>query len=419
MSSADPPASDSVATRDSRRALLNRVAESPVFQKSNRLRQLLLFLGERGLDDPDFHIREQDIGVEVFGRPAGYDTSQDTLVRVQASQLRKRLKEYFDGDGKHEPVTIDLPKGVYALVFKERDRAQKQPRRFRWRAWLPWAVAAVSVAAVIALITDDLRLRRSRGTSLEDSPLADAFWRQMFANRLNNYLVMSDGNLVVFEDQNGRDISIRDYQDKTFAALAGRHVEDPRIRGLTLNVLEHLYTGVADANMARKIGLLCTANHIQLSVVIARDIRETEVGSQNTVLLGSRRANPWIGLFEDKLNFRTVFQESPQVVWFTNREPRAGEPREYHGRFGFMGYCRVAFLKNPKGTGNTLLISGTDVQSTDAGGYFVTSEKWLQALRDALHLSSSDPFPHFEVLLGGQLVNSRVPEFQMISVRRH
>jgi len=419
MIPAGPSTPDCAAVRESRRALLNRVAESQVFQKSNRLRQLLLFLGERGQDDPGLHIREHDIGVEVFGRPAGYDTSQDTLVRVQASHLRKRLKEYFQGEGKDEPVTVDLPKGIYALTFKARDSAAEPPRRSGWRAWLPWAVAAVFAATALLLLTDNARLRRSARPGLEASPVTDAFWTQMFANRLMNYLAMSDVALTSFEDRIGRDLSIEEYQGGAYEPLAARYIPDPGIRALSLNVLQRLSTGVVDAKMARAIGVVCAANGIQLSVVLARNLREPEVAGQNTVLLGSRRANPWIGIFEDRLNFQTVFQESPHLASFTNRAPRAGEAREYPGNFDRTCYCRVAFLRNPKGTGSTLLISGTEVQCTDAGGQFVTSEKWLQSLRDTLKLGPSDPYPHFEVLLGGQLVRSRLPEFQMIAVRRY
>src|SRR5580704_16673822 len=77
------------------RDLLHRVAAAPRFQKSKRLRELLLDLGERSLQDPAYILREQEIGVDVFGRSADYDTSHDTLVRVQVSQLRKKLQEYF------------------------------------------------------------------------------------------------------------------------------------------------------------------------------------------------------------------------------------------------------------------------------------------------------------------------------------
>jgi hypothetical protein len=404
--------------------LLKRVAASSVFQKSNRLRQLLLYLGERGLEDPDSHIRESDIGVEVFGRGAGYDTSQDTLVRVQASHLRKKLKEYFDGEGREEQVIVDLPKGIYTLAFQERgetadvDLAPEPTQGVTRRTWLPWALAAVLLAIAIALVTDNVRLRHRANPTVQASPEVSAFWRQIL-NSGHNYVVMSDANLVVFENMIGRDIPIQDYQNRSFDLLANRYIEDAELRSLTLNVVTRLYTGLADARVARKISSICAANGIDTSVVIAREISATQVAGRNTVLFGSRRANPWITLFEDRLNFRTVFEESPRGAWFTNLNPKPGEEREYRGVFGRTCYCRVAFLSNPKGTGNTLLISGTDVPATDAGGDFVTSESWVGTLRNALKLRATEPYPHFEALLSGQLVNNSVPQFELIAIRRY
>src|SRR3974390_569135 len=80
---------------DLRGQLIQRVAASSVFAKSNRLRELVLFLCQRRPGDPAGAIHEQEIGVEVFGRRPDYDTTQDAIVRVQVSQLRKRLEQYF------------------------------------------------------------------------------------------------------------------------------------------------------------------------------------------------------------------------------------------------------------------------------------------------------------------------------------
>jgi hypothetical protein len=141
------------------------------------------------------------------------------------------------------------------------------------------------------------------------------------------------------------------------------------------------------------------------------------VSSQNTILLGSLRSNPWISLFEDQLNFRTDYHEKPAAVRFVNHAPMAGEPEEYWAEWRRTGYCRVAFLPNPKRTGNVLLVSGTDVISTEAGARFVTSEDSIRQLRQKLGLRSGDPFPHFEVLLKTQVLNDNVPRFELVAYR--
>src|SRR5258707_12710791 len=84
---------------DPRSALVNRVAASEPFAKSPGLRELFTYLAECALRDPHSPVTEQQVGVAVFNRSAGYDTSSDTVVRVQASEVRKRLKYYFLSEG--------------------------------------------------------------------------------------------------------------------------------------------------------------------------------------------------------------------------------------------------------------------------------------------------------------------------------
>src|SRR5437773_12425484 len=94
------------------RAVLDRVRASPDLIHSPRLRQLLDYLCEKGLAGDS--VSEEQIGVEVFGRPRGYDTNTDTIVRVQVSQLRRKLEHYFLAEGAAEPIVIAVPKRSYA-----------------------------------------------------------------------------------------------------------------------------------------------------------------------------------------------------------------------------------------------------------------------------------------------------------------
>src|SRR5437867_2813484 len=108
---------------DLRLAVVHRVASSPLLKESNRLRALFLFRCERALSEPGVVIHEQEVGSKVFGRPPDYDTSEDTLVRVHASRLRKKIQQYFLSEGQHEPIVIEIPKGGYTPVFHFRESA--------------------------------------------------------------------------------------------------------------------------------------------------------------------------------------------------------------------------------------------------------------------------------------------------------
>jgi hypothetical protein len=85
--------------------------------------------------------------------------------------------------------------------------------------------------------------------------------------------------------------------------------------------------------------------------------------------------HPWVGLFEDRMAFRTDCQETPPSMRFVNCSPLARESPAFQAEWRCYGYCRVAYISNPSHTGNVLLISGSDVISTEAGGRHVTSEE--------------------------------------------
>ena len=406
------------------RELLHRVAASPRFQKSKRLRELLLYLGERSLHDPAYVLREQEIGVEVFGRAADYDTSHDTLVRVQISQLRKKLQEHFSEEGRDEPLIIEIPKGNYVPVFRPRAElletapaptpyiapSPRAPRRGTFVAGIAAGILAMGLAW---LIVASVRQPPGGNRSVND------LWRQLFANGQTTYAVLADVNLMIFENLIGRTIPVSEYETHEFDQLGEQYIPDTAQRALAREVVHRVSTSVSDVLAAREFGLVAAGQHLTLNLLSARDSSSSLVSSQNTILLGSLRSNPWISLFEDQLNFRTDYREKPAAVRFVNHAPMPGEAEEYWAEWRRTGYCRVVFLANPNRTGNVLVISGSDVISTEAGERFVTSEDSIRQLRQKLGLRQGEPFPHFEVLLKTQVLNDSIPRFEMVAYRPH
>ena len=78
-------------------------------------------------------LKEWLIGVRVFGRSQSFDPRVDAIVRVEAGRLRTKLAEYYETEGKSDPVLILVRKGRYAPVFRERSSLANQiaPDRVR------------------------------------------------------------------------------------------------------------------------------------------------------------------------------------------------------------------------------------------------------------------------------------------------
>src|SRR5262245_18185625 len=132
------------------RRQLDKVLGSAGFSRNERLSRFLRFVVERHLEGRNQELKESLIAIEVFGRPPGYDSKQDPIVRTEASRLRARLSEYYSADGKGDSIIIDLPRGGYVPVLRQAGtEARPTPGQPLTRA-LPIAVAAACV--VVALI---------------------------------------------------------------------------------------------------------------------------------------------------------------------------------------------------------------------------------------------------------------------------
>ena len=107
--------------------LVRRVASSETFEKSPRLRAFLLHVCQCALDDRSEEATESQIGIYVYGRPPGYNSTEDNIVRSQARVLRMKLEHHFANEGKDEPVIITIPKGHYLPVFEIRSTGELPP----------------------------------------------------------------------------------------------------------------------------------------------------------------------------------------------------------------------------------------------------------------------------------------------------
>ena len=112
---------------DARRRLIERIADSSLFQKPSRLRDLFLYICDYSLQGRHEELREQRIGEVVFGRGHDFRPNDDTIVRVEVRKLRQRLEDYFAAEGKDEPILISIPKGAYIASFEARTPAAALP----------------------------------------------------------------------------------------------------------------------------------------------------------------------------------------------------------------------------------------------------------------------------------------------------
>ena len=98
-------------------AALRRVQAGRAFVHSKRLSRFLQVTVERTLEGREDTVKELTLGVDVYDRGPDFDPTADSIVRVEAQRLRRKLREYYAAEGLQDPVRIAFQPGSYIPEF--------------------------------------------------------------------------------------------------------------------------------------------------------------------------------------------------------------------------------------------------------------------------------------------------------------
>lgn len=404
--------------RESCLLLLQRVAGSAPLRRANRLQELLQFLGQSALKDGREQLHEQEIGVKVFGRPENYDTGIDNIVRTNVSDLRKRIETYFANEGAQEPIIIEIPRGRYLPVFRPRT-AEPAPETangtaepeadaqqevvasdpkvpVKQRSFSPATIASAILILILAIgcVFLWLRLRAFEHTlhPWHDSPSVNAFWSDFLNAGSRTDVVLPDTSFGLIESLSGKRFSFNQYLNRSYSEQIETAPMSADTRTAINTVASQNIGTQSTFKLAERILGLDPLGE-KMHLYSARDYMPELVKHDNVILLGARIANPWDELFESRMNFVAETQNS--VTTIVNRSPAAGEQKLYT-RTDNSGYCTVALLPNPSGSGRVLVLEGTSSEATEAAGDFLLSEEQMSRFQYRIN---AEHFPYFEVLL--------------------
>ena len=420
---------------DDRWQLVQRIVSSPPFQKSARLRELLEYITERTIHGHPHELTEQHIGNALFHKPSGYDPLEDSSVRVHVRQLRLKLHEYFDEEGRNEPLILTIPKGSYAPVFKPAAKPQDQAiaapaethpvNDWRSRAIMAWIVcAALLIFSAVLLYQSS---RRASASAVPAAAIPPWPFSQIFDSRHQTIIVVADSNYGMSRILTEKSGSLDQYLKRDFLQNSSGH----KLTGADSRLSEYIAnsTLTSFADVANVVTLLNAAGPLQkrVSVRFPRDLGLRDLDHENFVFIGSPASNPWASLFQNRLNFRegeSVVGDS--VKFFINTNPQPGEQPRYEGLrwTGSLGedYAVIALLPNNTNDGSILTLQGLQQEGTEAAGRFLADPENCRQLKVALGLSpSSDSFPEniwFEALIRSRTVAGAPNATTLVAVRR-
>lgn len=412
-------------SEEERRALAERIVASSQFRRSARLRDFLLYVVLKSLRDPHAELNEQEIGEKVFGRSAFYDRSQDNIVRVNATELRRRIDLYFAGEGAEESLVLEIPRGGYKPVYHwrvveppvlpepalpevvavEPVAAPLLPPKIdepvrRGTPWLykVWVVATVLLVAFCGVLLRS-RLTGHEGAGPATSkPVLMAFWNSFTSGQQQTDIVLADDSVSLIEDITHHPVTLQEYLNREYMRqIQASALSADRKMDLDQVFSHNLVTfGTVRAGQMVMAQMPSTPTpHMTVSRFYTADAMKRD----NVVLVGGSKANPWVTMFDDRMNFAVEYDYVQGHGLIANRHPNPGEQATYTAPIypnTLTGYSVVAYVPKPGRTGDAIILAGMDSDSTSAAAEFLTSESQLESLQRMMKVKE---FPYFEVLL--------------------
>ncbi|MHB1935492.1 MAG: hypothetical protein ACYCOR_02775 [Acidobacteriaceae bacterium] len=404
---------------DPRWELVQRIASSQLLKSSSRLRDFLLYVGECAIRDVPEEATEQQIGIHVFGRAPGYNSSEDSIVRTHARLLRQKLTEFFAGEGANEQIVVEIPKGHYLPIFRAAESKAAASRRPEpvpaqdanpapalnslplvpvTRA-VPWRAIALGLIALILLTMGALQVWRHRRVPVVPTNTAmETLWGPFLSGA---------PPLVIYSN------ALFDGSSKT-----GLRYAHPTAKGTISDSYIDTYTGIGEVAGVYQLTRMFDADHAQF--VLKRSLLVTwdEASIKNLIFIGSSAENPSLRVLPDTSDFTMVADDA--FAGFVNHHPKPGEPAMYSRPEHPLtkDYAVLALLPGMQRGKRILICSGLTTFGTQAAVDFATNPETVEQLFRAAG------FPHgtvrpFEALLETTITGGVPVQTRLVTVHKH
>ena len=350
---------------------VQRILHSPEFRRAPKLQRFLELVCDYHFQNRTAEITEYVIATEAFGKGPDFQPGEDSLVRVQAREIRRRLREYYQNEGKTSRLLLDIPSGHYAPVFTRVEDTTAGPR------WTPslrsaWMILAGTVAVCIALlIAADLERRwlvrtasaAGRSTTLS-APVA-GLWNRFLDADVPTLLVVSNP----------------DVGECTGLKQASPGCPDE-------------YTGMGEAVAIHLITNLFRSAKQTLIVKPSRIVNADDIKRYNLVLVGGKSVNVWTRRLGEDLS---LAEPNSPPRYETIVDSKTGEITRDR--------AIVALRKHPATGRWVLFLWGRHSQGTHAAAEASTDERFLAQLK-----WPSAAYPDSFHVLVGVGVNDGIPQ---------
>ncbi|MFN3323336.1 MAG: hypothetical protein ACK5AZ_07565 [Bryobacteraceae bacterium] len=326
---------------------LARILASPAFSGSHRSQAFLKYVVQEQQAGRGEEIKERTIAIAVFGRDAAYDNSQDSIVRVKASEVRKRLGEYYKVNSDAR-VHIDLPIGGYVPVFRPlgQGAVKVPPKREKGRTLrIGVGLLACLVIAVLAAVAVRVAHR---------SPIERAFeglWGPVVKSGAAPLIVLPSPEVHQVDEPMAR--------NEWIAKSELRRMKD-------------YYVGVGAAYGAAQFAGVLAGRGSPFVIKVVPDVSYVDLRRQPVLLLGAFTSSLSLE-FSETLRYR--FERRPDdsaIVDSMEPDREWRQPRGLDSDATKSAYAMIARIWNEKTGQVTLIAAGIDARGTYAAAEFLT-----------------------------------------------
>lgn len=344
---------------------LESILASYHFRGSKRYPAFLKYVVDAALEGRTADLKERTLGVEVFGRHPDYDTNADPVVRFSASEVRKRIAQFYHENGHDSRLQIELPLGSYVPEFHPLDPvpdghsdvpsaepaasgANSVRRGHRFGVLLVSLAVLLLIAAGLGAYSYRLRTAKIPPT------LSDRLWTPMVASDRPVLIVLGTGGRKAHEPD---ETSFLNHMTGPF-----HHVS--------------VATAIALANVAGAL----KQRDAQYEIKEDSETSLTDLHSRPVVLIGATN-NPWTMRLVAPLRFR--FQPGPMAQVQDLKDPHNADWLiDFSKPYSSVSadYAIVARYHDSTTEGNVMVVAGLGPYGTEAASDFVATPRYLEQI---------------------------------------
>ena len=315
---------------DPRLLLIGRIASSQPMKSSPRLCEFLFYISDCAIRHAPEDATEQQIGIRVFHRHPGYNTSEDSIVRTHARLLRQKLAAYFEEEGQSEELVIEIPKGHYIPVFLPKHGVAEElaspapalpqiveplkpkeiavtPPAFAPRRLIRGRLAgALILLFAIVLAAGAARFWRRWAAAVVPQSAVTTFWKPFFSD--DPALLIYSNAMFVGDSKNG--LRYARPEDLVNQKNSDGYVDT--------------YTGIGE--LASVYTLTRLFDEHKAHFILKRSMLTTwdEAKAKDLIFIGSTAENPSLRISQSAMDFTLTADKD--FAGFVNHHPKPGEP---------------------------------------------------------------------------------------------